>query len=354
MTKENNVNIALDVHKAFNQSGNMIDSSNVLLALNASIRDIYRYLEPSHFCGELIICKTLDDSDILNGKPRSVHYDNNFLINCSAEQLIIQVKNDAVLHKVSTVCDKNELFQNNNAIFYYYANHSEYYHANGIDIPIKKTNCAASMFAPQFDELSKALEEYMLNDAMYSSCSILKNIWYDDKRIFLQGGAKDLPEKHMQDSLAQYLRHKIRGMKPVVREYNLGGSKPVDICVRWSEANRVALIEIKWLGQSCDDAGAFTTSYSPSRVKDGSQQLKEYLDLERSDTPASITKGFLVVFNARRKGLKEGMKQIGYTNGKYYANEDLSSYYGAYVNDVYNFEKPHIVFLEPICEAGID
>lgn len=153
----------------------------------------------------------------------------------------------------------------------------------------------------------------------------------------------------MQISLKEYLTNSLRGVD-VVREYNLGASKPVDIRVYWKGANRAALIELKWLGHSKDDAGALSTSYANGRGNDGLDQLKEYMDLDNQDTPTCITKGYLVIIDGRRRGAPNNLLQINSANGMYYRDKEID--FDAdkkFFESMSTMEEPIRMFAEPIC-----
>lgn len=156
----------------------------------------------------------------------------------------------------------------------------------------------------------------------------------------------------MQLALKEFLEDRIRGIKTTVREYNLGASKPVDIRVFWSEANRAALIEVKWLGQSLNESGQLGTSYANGRANEGMRQVKEYIDLERGDTPTIITKGYLIVIDGRRRNISNSKVQtVSRQDGMHFSSNELNikndlKYWTTHPN----IEQPIRMFVEPICE----
>jgi hypothetical protein len=110
----------------------------------------------------------------------------------------------------------------------------------------------------------------------------------------------------MRESLAQHLRSSLRdhGIFEVREEQNVDESHPVDIKVTWSFTNNLALIEIKWLGQSVNAMGdGMGTRYGESRAREGAKQLADYLDGNLQRAPLHQTRGYLIVFDARREGL---------------------------------------------------
>ncbi|MCB0512721.1 MAG: hypothetical protein KDC72_09240, partial [Bacteroidetes bacterium] len=239
------------------------------------------------------------------------------------------------------------LLSSDGFIAYVYENEEEYFIVNQNKIDVINSYSCPSIFALQYHELKQALLMYKNERIKSSSCELFKNCWADEKRIYF----KNKPEDCMQISLNEFLKNRLRGID-IVREYNLGASKPVDVRVYWNEANRAALIEVKWLGRSVKDNGELSTPYSNSRANDGMQQIKEYLDLENSDTPIVITKGYLVVVDGRRRGIhKSKVSRISLQNGMAYKNTELTiandkKYWETYKN----IEKPIRMFAEPICE----
>lgn len=343
-------NYILEIYKAFDHDINAISLATSLVK---NISEIYRYIEPDHYNGELVIFKTFCNKDIFPSLKKEVLYDKNFLINNESGQILIQVRDDGTISLFEEKQNLSTLFESNEALFYFYKDREECFYANNKKITLKKWCDSASTYSLKYFELTEALENYKLKMARYSSCLILNKVWLDGNRIFFKssGSGSNEPEIHIHESLENFLKSALRDIQvQVIREYSVSFTKSVDIRVHWGKANRSALIEVKWLGQSCSENGKFTTRYSTDRVKEGCVQLKEYLDLERKDTPNSITKGFLIVLDGRRKNIKEGMTKISRQDGMCFINNDLSIYYNKYVSDIFNFEKPIIMFVEPVCQ----
>ena len=142
----------------------------------------------------------------------------------------------------------------------------------------------------------------------------------------------------------------LRGVE-VVREYNLNASKPVDIRVKWMEANKSALIELKWTGKSINNKGTISTNYTDSRVVEGLIQLKEYMDIDCTDTPNIISKAYLVVIDGRRRNTKETTKKINSEDGLFYENIDYKiPQENRYYERIKKIESPFRMFAKPIIE----
>lgn len=200
-----------------------------------------------------------------------------------------------------------------------------------------------SIFArPTFSSLSDALNDYHTRTVRSSSCFILEEIWSDNKRIFL----KDKPESTMRRSLHQYLRTVFTNAE-VRPEQVVDESHPVDIKITWFGTNHRALIEIKWLGQSRDATGKFTTPYTAARAKSGAKQLADYLDANQTAGPGLNSKGYLVVFDARRKGLNQNTVSVTAVNGLHYRDAEII-YNPEYHHLRDDFAPPIRMFAEPL------
>lgn len=336
-------NYPLQIYSAFNNNPAVIELTTKLISF---VQDVYRSLEPSHFKGNLVIYISLDDSLLLDEASAIKFFDRNILINNQSNVLIFQLFQNDRLPLLWQDVQSDNVFNSTNAIIYSYKNSKEIFVANNVEIEIINRFDCASIYALQYHYLSEALLKYKSEKIRYSSCTIFRESWFDvGTRIYF----KQQPEEIMQKSLSEFLDSSLRGVD-VVREYNNGGSKPVDVRVYWKEANRAALIELKWLGQSKNSEGNLSTAYSNSRGNDGLDQLKEYMDLENQDTPTCITKGYLVIIDGRRRGVNANLTTININDGMHYSNQELK--YAAdknYFDTITGFEKPIRMFAEPIC-----
>lgn len=180
----------------------------------------------------------------------------------------------------------------------------------------------SSFGLPTFLELEEALMFYGIRLARRSSCYVLQDCWFDEKRIYL----KNKPEATMRRSLAQYLRSTLRAheLVEVREEQNVDESHPVDIKVTWSLTNRLALIEIKWLGDSANVEGtAAPTTYRDARANEGAAQLADYLDENMIRAPEHLTRGYLVVFDARRRGVTPFGCDVAPEDARYFENREI-------------------------------
>lgn len=200
-----------------------------------------------------------------------------------------------------------------------------------------------SIFAmPTFVDLQTALEHYKVHLALRSRCQILSSCWDDDERLVLC----NRPESIMRDSLEIFLVSTLRGHVEVRPEQTVDRSHPVDLKITWSFTNRIAYIEVKWLGDSLNPRGTRLLQYRDKRARDGAKQLAEYLDLDKPQSPSRVVMGYLVILDARRRGLHVSNRQITEEQAFYYRNRDIN-YQVRYEETRSDFAKPVRMFLEP-------
>ncbi len=329
------------------------DSKYVSVAKNIIefVKDIYRNIEPSHYSGKIGVF--YDFSEELSFLPYSEEnfYDKGMLNN-NFSSIVFQINNsDGVSPSIWTNIDETDLTNllktEKKFISYVFNGDKEYFIVNNQEIPILNKFSCASIFALQYHYLNEALSDFKNDRIRTVSCEHFNKCWDDENWIYLKNKSEDC----MQVSLAEFIKSRVRGIN-VNREYNLNARKPVDVRVFWREANRSALIEMKWMGQSLNKSGDIGTPYSNGRANKGMKQIKEYIDLDRGDSPSVITKGFLVVIDGRRKNINSNkVETISRKNGMYYANKELEiSKNKQYWNTYLNIEAPIRMFVEPICE----
>jgi hypothetical protein len=151
----------------------------------------------------------------------------------------------------------------------------------------------------------------------------------------------------MRNSLTQFLKHTLRGNVEVRPEQIVNATRPVDIKVTWFMSNRLALIEIKWIGASKGKKGKLTKRFD-GRAREGASQLADYLDANGVQAPAHESRGYLVVLDGRRGTLKSSTTHINTANGFKYEGKEIS-YSPEFHNKRSDFEVPFRMFIEPIC-----
>lgn len=328
-----NANYQLKIYIA---SGNNKEAINATLSLIKDITAIYKYIEPSHINGKLIVYRCYTNIGSLEENVSRI-YNMDDLTHISNNDITIESRQEQLY-----LIPKSETIKDKDTLAYCYEKNHEYFIVNGMQIEIPHTIECSSIYALQYADLNDALKRYANERISTSNCEVFKKCWLDTNRIFFNPA----PEEQMQISLKEFLSSALRGVE-VVREYNLGASKPVDIRVKWTEANKSALIELKWLGKSKN--GNNLTVYTDSRANDGSKQLKEYLDMDNTDTPNIISKAYLVVIDGRRRNTNENTSIINSEDGLYYENQEINfSDEHKYFERLKNFAPPIRMFAKPI------
>jgi hypothetical protein len=196
---------------------------------------------------------------------------------------------------------------------------------------------------PAFLDLADALDHYRIHIARPSECAYLLKAWREEGRVMWR--AK--PEETMRLSVYQFLKSSLRNGRPDVhQEAPVDARNPVDITVRWADSNRIAVIEIKWIGKSGTlDPLTLKTEYREKRAQDGLRQLVDYLDLTKARTPLYESRGYLVVFDGRRRDVKVDDEQCHRENGLAFVDAHIS--YDQDLLDRHDMEKPFRLFCEP-------
>lgn len=325
-----------------------LDKMNLLLHLTDSIAEIYRHLKYNSFSSVTIYVAVDNNvflSSISGANPNTIiSYEN--LSPILGENIVIEVKENGTLH-YSVNFDFDINAARHNAIIYNFTKSTE------VEVIFGKTTenkllpipDADSYFAIQtYKDLELALEEYGTKVARHSECVYLKTVWFDDSnRIFF----KPRPEHILRDSLTQFFKMRLRNVE-VRPEQIVDKSHPVDIKVTWSLTNHLALLEIKWLGKSLAKKGKrFNQIYNRQRALDGAQQLADYLDENLKQAPVKSTKGYLIIFDARRWGCNNKTNSVNANDGLRYVNDDIKFNPDFHIQRS-DFAKPVRLFLEPV------
>jgi hypothetical protein len=337
-------------------------SLNALATLAKSLKELFRYFEPSFFRGNLFVTKHFEDQFVFDRNDGYPLIDKNILLGRFDGNLFIQVFDDGKLF-IWEDADQTALSRKSPFLTYAFEANREYFFANEEIIEITEYPYG-SIFAPQFYFLAAAFEEYKLRKIKNSSCPLFSKAWHrpvkdaaknlhHDNRVLFQG-ASDSPEKPIQVSLENFLKDSpnFRGIDlEVNREFNVDPNhpKPVDFRVTWLEANRMALIEVKWVGDSIS-ADNTLKSRRDARVNEGLLQLKGYWDSARRDYPNKLMKAFLVVIDGRRRGVTKDSVEVSFANGFHYQKQEFKIQADRrYFEEIVGFEKPVRMFAEPIC-----
>ena len=327
------------VTEAHGQAG-----GDALRKLLEFIRTFYQHFPPDLRKERLLILKTLDDGDIsLPGATGIEVFSLSGVSQITSSPLVIQTFNNGRVMLYNFDADPTTLASN--AVVYAYHDREEIFYARGKSATVDRISPAyPSNFAiPTFVDLRAALDLYQKTMIRHSSCLIFQVCWYDANRLFFING----PEGLMRDSLTQYLKTCLRGDVEVRPEQNVNDKNPVDIKVTWFMwTNRLALIEIKWLGKSRNEKG-ITNDYSASRARAGAKQLAEYLDQNKQQAPVHETRGYLVVIDGRRAKTTITTEEVKAVHGLKYSNEEIR-YSPKFHEKRTDFEVPIRMFAEPL------
>ncbi|MCE5322809.1 hypothetical protein LLG46_05765 [bacterium] len=262
-----------------------------------ALHRIYEYVDPEICASPIVIFASLNNEPLaFDGRvPRDVA-DATLLSNMvdARSPFTLQaLPNGRFLLWDDYVPSVDDLSRS--SIVYKYTNAGEHFFANGHSsvFPCE----LGSGYLPMFKDVRDALEHYYAKKARRSTCTLLSEIWHDQDRLFLRNG----PEDHMRDSLYSFLDGRIRDVE-VNPEENVDAitPKPVDLRLKWMFCNRTALVEIKWLGKSKHSDGRDSVTYTDARAREGANQLDDYLERHCRRNPLHWTRGYLVVFDARR------------------------------------------------------
>jgi hypothetical protein len=263
----------------------------------------------------------------------------------SENEVVVQIlRAGRFLLSQTAVIDPMQVAQN--CVVYAYENRTEAFYAGSASSPvINPAEGYASIFAiPTFDDLKLALKEYRDKQARRTSCRILAEVWRTERRIIFRAG----PESTMRNSLTQFLKACLRGDVEVRPEQIVDETHPVDIKVTWFMSNRLALIEIKWLGASAKTAKTLV-EYFDGRARKGAKQLADYLDANARQAPRQESRGYLVLFDGRRGRVKPCTRTVNRANGFKYEHSEIL-FRPKYHEIRPDFEVPVRMFMEPVCD----
>jgi hypothetical protein len=323
-----------------------------LRRLMSSIRKVFHHVEPDGLAGTLIVFVRLGEGDAsdLGTAPRHYHTIEALAEGFDSAQRatlsVIEARSDGSW-SLWTGLDQIPHSLEPNALIYVYQSRVDSILLGGNleAIPNPSPSHSSVFSVPTYRSLEVALEKYDVQMVRSASCLILRGIWFDKNRLFLRAG----PESTMRDSLLQFLRSTLGA--EVRPEQYVDASHPCDIKVTFMLTNRIALLEIKWLGKSKNEEGSITANYAESRAIDGARQLVNYLDMNLSHSPSNETVGYLIVIDGRRKGLNPATTSISEHHGTWYRHKDIS-YNPSYHEQRADFKPPLRMFCEPICSGS--
>lgn len=200
---------------------------------------------------------------------------------------------------------------------------SDQFMIKGALVPYGQEQCpnGLSYFAQKtYKDLEEALIYYRDNIALNAKQKNLQEALCHNRLFF-----KNAPESLLQEALCEFLMSTLRDRATVKREENVDISHPVDLRITFKSTNHMALIEIKWLGRSLN-AGhtGVSANYDSPRANAGAKQLVDYIDKNIESFSGSITSGYLVVYDLRRRNNNNiDNDKLSHADADYYQLEDL-------------------------------
>ena len=308
------------------------------LFLAPKIKSVYEVIDVRKFKNIKIVTsleKHVKINDKLVGNIKELNSSLELVTDSSSTSIFLEFTESGKIFFSEDAIDTSSI--KNIAIIYEKIDEFEYFHNKTDKDLLEPLDGIDSYFAPNtFKSLDESLEYYKTNVAKNTSCKILQGIWCDDYKIKIAKGAT---EGIMRDSLCQFLRFRLRGLKEVMPEQNVNEKNPVDIKVFWNYTKHIAFIEIKWLGKSISD-----TNYSQSRALDGAKQLADYLDEYAQQNPNSVSYGYLVVFDARRRKVDRPIEELTFDDVNFYKDKNIK-YNPKYDEQRNDYAKPQRFFL---------
>lgn len=318
--------------------------SNGVSALRSvlnSIQEIYKHINVRVF--ESITILEYSEHSHISSLPGSRHFTQfRSLTQVSGKSISIQIISGEECYVVAEELDLNQVLPL--AFVYQKKQNEETIVTKSTTIKLPSIPDADSFFAINtFKSLDEAIEYYQTSIVKPGICPILSQAFLNPRKLFFKPG----PEHTLRDSMIFCLKIRLRGNPEIRPEQNVDSSHPVDIKVSWMEANHIALIEIKWLGKSINDSGCMVT-YTDARARSGATQLAEYLDSNFKEVPTHTTRGYLVVFDLRRRNPTNDRTAISREDGYHYESREIT-YDPAYHEERTDFNVPIRMFINPVC-----
>ncbi|WP_426329461.1 hypothetical protein [Pedobacter sp. R-06] len=341
--------------KIFKSFDNNPLSLKALEVITKSLKELYRFFEPAFFTGNFFLYKHFNDEFLYSKTTGELLYDRNILINKTAGDFAIQIFETGETYIWYNI-DKTKIYEAENTLTYHFTSDQDSYIAKGSEIKVASEG-KGSNYAPYFVNLSKALIAFKHERVFRSTCPTFRKSWNDPKYIAFagEGSGNNAPEKYIQESLHEFLRtqESLRGIAfECSREHNFDSDKPkpVDVRMLWREANRHALIEIKYTGLVINkNSGKSRFHPDQATFDDGYFQVKGYYDSALKDHPTTIAKALLVVIDGRRSKVNKSTQTVNEVDGMFYKDVEVEiSADKRYYQDNPAFEKPIRMFAAPI------
>jgi hypothetical protein len=341
-----------NARKAFGEAG----SEGIRVLLEA-VKLIYQRFPPERLAGTLTVVSGIGASPtqpVLSGLGKLSVEDYESLAkklfqSAQGGNDFVEVAADGSLLHIALPPDADIQSLAQTAIVYRWESGTERFMAKEhVDHVLKISPVLVSNFAtPVLSSLESAFAHYS-GTALETKCPILKEVWeggVDGPRLVLS----NKPEALMRDSLVHALNLLTRAnARP---EHNTDASKPVDIRVSWFGSGASALVEIKWIGRSVSKPRkpspvARYLDYREPRAQEGADQLADYLDRESRHSDATAPRGYLVVFDARRRHVAGPQDRLKKEDALHFADKEVD-YNPDHSKTRRDFHIPYRFFMRP-------
>jgi hypothetical protein len=308
----------LQIHKELGSPG-----TAALQGLLRVVQSVHRAIAVERLSAGLLVGYALDpDAKLIDSQPaRLTSLENLTSLHDGVSPLAVQVGRDG---DIAVWLGAHDFYRENFLSYEYRSPHNEVILSPLSEMAVPILSGFPSFYAvPYFRDLEDALEHYGVTCVRFSQCLHLAAAWRNPGRlVFLPR-----PEHKMRDSLVQFLRLSLRdfGGVEAMPEQNVNATRPVDVKVSWIDSNRVALVEIKWLGASAADGESrFKQRYFVGRAREGAEQLADYLDLYHREAPNQEARGYLAIFDGRRAGLRFDSEGLKVRDADYFRSAEIS------------------------------
>lgn len=319
---------------------------SVFKRLVDALTSIYQRIDPSTMSGPLIVFSSIDPLAEDHAGATTV-CDLSSVANALDDAVGFKVlrSGQVAIYNVS-IADAASLSKDH--LVYVFNGSVEIFIANEKQLEIINPypTVHSTIFAkPTFRSLEHALEIYQNQIARKTSCIILSQAWDSEWRTCY----RKKPEVVMRRSLYQFLNGYLQDAE-VRPEQIVDESHPVDIKVSWLFSIQRGIIEIKWLGDS-REKGVIKTSYRDARAKEGAQQLADYLDSSETWGGNVQTRGYLVIFDGRRRNVRNDTGKLSCADGYHYRDQEIA-YSPDFSVTRKDYARPSRFFMDPICDGA--
>lgn len=297
-------------------------AQTVVTTLTSAVTKLLETVDPATFAGKMIVAYRPTDGGVAAETLAALSPTLTFASMADVPATLIQPSLIEIAPNGSLAVYDGEPVSPEvlsvGGIAYVYEAGVERVFVDGTGYALSNPTASQSIFVKTtYGSLEGALRKYRLGQVRNSTCYLFREVWADAKRLFL----KNKPEEDMRRSLTNYLRNVMDA--EVMPEQNVDDTHPVDIKVTFPLTSRRALIEIKWMGDSHTARGGLL-QYRPARAREGAGQLVRYLDSIKSSVPSFHHRGYLVVIDARRRGLALGVTSITPAQATYYEQRSIT------------------------------